>query len=164
MFWSLKELLIGSLALWYQWTMCLYISVIAENKICWHLFKIVLLELKKNTLWNVALSWYHLIRKVEWLYAWAIWSCISLMKFVCECASAHDLSFHSRTLFIMKRNILSPSFNSYWWGSSCNGRLFLKWFLQCCLFPECGCSILCRPLFLLQGELERCCYFITASG
>lgn len=34
-----------SSALWYQWAMCLHISI-AEKEICWHLFNIVLLELK----------------------------------------------------------------------------------------------------------------------
>lgn len=43
-----------SSALLYQWAMCLFILVTAEKEICWHVFKILLLELKKINLWNVA--------------------------------------------------------------------------------------------------------------
>lgn len=104
--------------------MCLYISVIAEKEICWHLFKIVLLEFKNNYFVECCLKLKpHCKENGVTLCISIIWSCISLMKFFCECTSADYLSFHSRTLFIMKRNVLPSFFDSYWWGSFYKERL-----------------------------------------
>lgn len=136
--------------------------LLLKKEICWHLFKIMLLELKKNILWNVALRWYYIIRKTEWLYAWAVRSYISLMKFVCECTSAHYLSFNFRTVFIMKRNILSSYFDSYLWGSFFNGRLrFLSFSCSVAYFLNVISVYYADLCFWQKGS---CCYFITASG